>query len=130
MEFRESDIVDKERLERMVEKEAQAIFQSDVSRKGRDLDTIRFVVKQSKIAELWLIENEGYEESDIKWHDLKRDDEYTEVKAYTGVWSKDAPFVEKDIRRLRTETWSKSKWYMLFKVDSGTYTLLDTIQIQ
>lgn len=130
MKFTENDIKDWERLERMIEKEAQAIYDSPVARNGRDLDTIRFCVRQGKVAELWLIENEGYEESDKKWHDLKKDGEYTEVKAYTGVWSKEAPFVQKDLRRLKNESWSTSTWYKLFKVEDGCYELLDTIKLR
>jgi hypothetical protein len=130
MKFTENDIQDKERLEKMIEKEALAIFNSPVASNGRDLDTIKFCVRQGKVAELWLIENEGYEESDKKWHDLKKDGEYTEVKAYTSVWSKEAPFVQKDLRRLRTESWSYSKWYKLFKVENGSYELLDTVQLR
>ena len=114
----------------MIKKEADAIYNSDVARRGRDYDTIKFCVKQGKIAELYLIENHGYTESDIKWHDLKDGDgNYTEVKAY-DVWSKDAPFVQKDIRRYKNESWSKSKWYMLFKFKDGEYELLEKIQLR
>lgn len=129
MKFTINDIRDRARLERMVEREANQIYNSDVARKGRDLDTIRFTVRQGKIAELYLIENEGYEEADIKWHDLKRDNEYTEVKAY-DVWSKEAPFVQRDLIRYRNESWCKSKWYVLFKVKNGEYELLEKIQIR
>lgn len=113
----------------MIEKEAKAIFSSDVARKGRDFDTVKFCVRQGKVAELWLIENEGYEESDKKWHDLKKDGDYTEVKAYT-VWGKDAPGVQKDLRRLKNESWNCSKWYILFKFEYGEYELLEKIQIK
>ena len=114
----------------MVEKEALAIYSSPVARHGRELDDIKFSVRQGKIAELYLIENHGYAEADKKWHDLKEDSgEYTEVKAYK-VWSKDAPFVQKDLMRLRNEGWNKSKWYMLFKCEHGEYELLDKIQIR
>jgi hypothetical protein len=114
----------------MIEKEALAIYDSPVARNGRDLESIKWCVRQGKVAELWLIENEGYDESDKKWHDLKKDNEYTEVKAYTGVWSKDAPFVQKDLRRLRNESWSTSTWYKLFRVEDGLYELLDTIKLR
>ncbi len=130
MKFTESDIRDKNRLEQMVEKEAKAIYNSDVARKGRDFDTVKFCVRQGKVAELWLIENEGYEEADKKWHDLKdKDGNYTEVKAYT-VWSKDAPGVQRDLRRLKNESWNNSKWYILFKFEYGEYELLEKIQIK
>jgi hypothetical protein len=131
MKFREEDIRNKERLERMVKKEAEAIFSSPAARNGRDLETIEFCVKQGKIAELYLIENCGYDEADKKWHDLLDETgEYTEVKAYNNVWSKDAPFVEKDLRRLKNEGWNFSKWYMLFTVVDGEYELLDKIQVR
>lgn len=130
MKFTIEDIKDKNRLEKMIEKEAKAIHSSEVSRHGRNLDDIKFSVRQGKIAELYLIENHGYKEADIKWHDLKDNDgNYTEVKAY-DVWSKDAPFVQRDLQRYRNEKWCKSKWYMLFKVKDGQYELLDKIQIK
>ena len=131
MKFREEDIRDKERLERMVKKEAEAIFFSPNARNGRDLETIEFCVRQGKVAELYLIENCGYDEADKKWHDLlDKSGDYTEVKAYNNVWSKDAPFVEKDLRRLKNEGWNFSKWYMLFTVVDGEYELLDKIQVR
>ena len=130
MKFTIDDIKDRERLERMVEKEALQINRSEFSRRGRSLDDIKFAVRQGKVAELYLIENHGYIESDIKYHDLKDiNGDYTEVKAY-NVWGKDAPFVQKDLRRYREEKWSKSKWYMLFKYENGQYELLDKIQIR
>lgn len=130
MKFTEENIRDKARLEQMIEKEALSIYNSVAARRGRDLDTIKFCVKQGKIAELYLIENHEYVESDIKWHDLKDSEgNYTEVKAY-DVWSKDAPFVQKDIHRYKNESWSKSKWYMLFKFKDGEYELLEKIQLR
>jgi hypothetical protein len=130
MIFTEEDIKDKARLEEMVRKEAISIFNSSNGRRGRDLETIQYCVKQGKVAELYLIENHGYSESDIKYHDLKDSQgDYTEVKAY-DVWSKDAPFVQKDIRRYKNETWSKSKWYILFKFKDGKYELIEKIQLK
>jgi hypothetical protein len=131
MKFRETDIRDKERLERMVKKEAEAIYSSVAARKGRDLETVEFCVRRGKVAELYLIENHGYEEADKKWHDLvDSDGDYTEVKAYSNVWSKDAPFVEKDLRRLKIEGWNCSKWYILFNVVEGEYQLVDRLQVR
>ena len=131
MKFRESDIKDTERLQKMIKKEAESIFSSEKARRGRDLETIEFTVRQGKIAELYLIENYGYQESDKKWHDLfDANGDYTEVKAYRNVWSKEAPFVEKDLRRIRSEKWNFSKWYMLFSVSEGEYELLEKIQIR
>jgi hypothetical protein len=130
MKFTIDDIKDRERLNKMVEKETMQIYMSPAARKGRSLDTIKYAVQQGKVAELYLIENYGYHESDIRWHDLKDEEgNYTEVKAY-NVWSKDAPFVQKDIKRYKTEKWSKSKWYILFKYEYGSYELLDKIQLR
>lgn len=130
MKFTERDIRDRDRLERMIEKEARAIFDSPAARNGRDLDTIKFCVKQGKVAELWLIENEGYDEAGKKWHDLKDSDgEYTEVKAYT-IHDTSAPCVARDLRRLRTEKWNLSKWYVLFRVEEGVYEKIDKIQVR
>ena len=87
-------------------------------------------VLQGKVAELWLIENIGFDEAEKKYHDLvNKQGEFVEVKAYSGVWSADAPFVQKDLRKIRTEGWNKSTWYYLFKYDYGTYTLLNIIKI-
>lgn len=130
MKFTVNDIKDKDRLEKMVEKEANQIYNSCIARRGRDLDTIKFTVRQGKIAELYLIENAGYQEADIKWHDLKDENgDYIEVKAY-NVLSKDAPFVQRDIMRYKNGSWNKSKWYMLFKVKNGEYELLEKIRLR
>lgn len=131
--FRESNIRDKSRLEQMIKKEAKNIFESDKSRNGRDLETVEFFVRQGKVAELYMIENFGYEEADRRWHDLKDSDgEYTEVKAYSGVKGRgaDATFVQKDLRKLRNSGWNVSKWYILFSVDDGVYEMIDKIQLR
>lgn len=129
--FTENDIHDKERLERMVEKEAAVIFNSPSARKDRDYDTVKFCVKQGKVAELYLIENFGYEEADKKYHDLKDpiSGEYAEVKAYS-IHSADVPAVKRDLKRLRTENWNISKWYYLFKYSEGNYELLEKIKVK
>ena len=130
MKFTEEDIKDKERLSRMIKKEADAIFRSSDGRKGRDLDTIEYCVKQGKVAELYLIENHGFIESDIKYHDLiNAFGEYVEVKAY-DIWDSTAPYVQKDIRRYKNAEWSKSKWYMLFRCKHGEYEFLEKIDIK
>lgn len=131
IKFTEKDIRDKERLDRMVKKEADSIFRSEVARRGRDYDSIEHSVRQGKIAELYLIENMGYDEADRRWHDLvDADNEYTEVKAYTRVKTKDVPFVQKDLIRLRTEGWNVSKWYILFCVEGENYELIEKIQVR
>lgn len=129
VQFTENDIKDKDRLMTMIEKEAQMIFNSSIANRGRTLDDIKQSVKQGKIAELWLIENYGFLEADKKWHDLKNaEGEYIEVKAY-HVTDSGAPYVQKDIKRIKDEKWNTSKWYMLFKYDYGTYFFLEKIQI-
>ena len=131
MKFTENDIQDKERLQRMVRKEAEQIFNSPAARKGRDLETIEIFVKQGKVAELFLIENFGYIESDIKWHDLKDiSGEYTEVKAYTNTPNASVPYVEKDLKRYREASWSNSKWYILFNVNDGVYEFVEKLKIR
>jgi hypothetical protein len=115
----------------MVRKEAEQIFSSPTARKGRDLETIEFFVRQGKVAELYLIENCGYEESDKKWHDLKGSDgEYSEVKAYNNTPNSNLPYVERDLVRYRTEKWNTSKWYILFNVNDGIYELVDKILLK
>ena len=115
----------------MILKEAEDIYGSVSARHGRDLESIKLCVRQGKVAELYLIENANYEESDKKWHDLKDSDgEYTEVKAYTNAPRISLPFVEKDLRRIRTEGWNTSKWYILFNVNDGVYELVEKVQIK
>lgn len=131
VKFTEADIIDKERLERMIEKEALPIFNSATGNKERrDFETVKFCVKQGKIAELWLIENRGYDEANKKYHDLvDKNGDYTEVKAY-DVTSMSAPYIQKDIKKLRTETWNISKWYIVFKCTHGEYEFLDKVYVK
>lgn len=130
VKFTEADIKDTTRLERMIEVEANQIFNSSTGNGGRDLDTIKFCVKQGKIAELWLIENRGYEEANKKYHDLiDKNGDYTEVKAY-DVTSMFAPFIQKDLKKLRTSEWNISKWYIVFKCTYGEYEFLDKVFIK
>jgi len=115
----------------MIAKEAEQIFNSPSANRGRDLDTIKFFVRQGKVAELYLIENHDYDESDRKWHDLKDvNGDYTEVKAYVNTPTSNLPYVERDLRRYRTETWNVSKWYILFNYNDGIYEFVDKIQIK
>lgn len=130
--FHPDDIRDKERLEKMIDEEASRIYQSDEARFGRTLNQIRESVRQGKVAELMLIERFGYEEADIMWHDLKDPSgDYTEVKAYSNVWDEHAPQVTKDLKRYRTISKFKSKWYLLFSVDDRNfYKFVSKIKIK
>jgi hypothetical protein len=120
--FSEADIIDKDRLERKIEDEATRIYQSDEARYGRTLEQIKEKVRQGKVAELFLIEKCCYEEADIMWHDLKNSEgEYTEVKAYSNIWDHHAPQVAKDLKRYRSISKFKSKWYILFSVDDRNF---------
>jgi hypothetical protein len=128
--FTIDDIVDKEALEVAVEKEALEIYKSETARAGRDLETVKYFVKQGKIAEFWLIENRGHKPAEKKWHDLlDPQGDLVEVKAY-DIWSKDAPGVQRDIKKLRTSSWNFSKWYVLFKCKNGVYDFLEKIQLR
>ena len=130
VKFTENDIKDIERLNKMIDRESKVIYESASARRDRDYDTVKFCVKQGKVAELYLIENFGYEESDKKYHDLKDSDgNYTEVKAYS-IYSANAPSVHRDLKRIRTEGWNVSKWYILFSYNYGVYSFLDKIQIR
>jgi hypothetical protein len=131
-EFSEKDIKDKERLNRMVEDEAARIYQSDEARWGRSLEEITAKVRQGKVAELMMIENFDYEEADLMWHDLKSSEgEYTEVKAYSKIWDEYAPQVSKDLKRYRSMSKFKSKWYILFSVDDrNIYKFIAKIKIK
>lgn len=130
MKFTEDDIRDKAKLEELTQQEAEEIFRSEKSRKGRDLESIKISVKQGKVAELYLVENYNYFIANKKWHDLvNADGEYVEVKAYNTPSSK-VPFVEKDLFRIRTEGWNQSSWYILFKCVDGHYEFLEKIRIR
>lgn len=130
--FHPDEIKDKERLERMIDEEASRIYRSDEARVGRTLEQIRESVRQGKVAELMLIENYGFEEADIQWHDLKDPSgDYTEVKAYSNIWDEHAPQVSKDLKRYRTISKFKSKWYILFSVDDRNfYKFVSKIKIK
>jgi hypothetical protein len=132
LEFSEADIKDLARLDKMVADEANRIYLSDEARHGRSLEEISIKVKQGKIAELMMIENFNYEEADIMWHDLKSSDgEYTEVKAYSKIWDEYAPQVSKDLKRYRSISKFKSKWYLLFSVGEGNiYRFIAKIKIK
>lgn len=129
-QFTEHDIKDKERLERMIQVEAYEIHRSQTSRKYRTYNDIEKVVRQGKIAELYMIENYNFREADKKYHDLiSPNGNYIEVKAYS-VYDSNAPYVQKDLQRYRKENWNISKWYILFSVWDGVYTYLETINIE
>jgi hypothetical protein len=130
VKFTEADIKDLDRLEKMIEVEAKQIFKSATGNKGRDLDTIRYCVRQGKIAELWLIENRDYEVAGKKYHDLvDKNGDYTEVKAY-DVANVFAPFIQSDLKKLRTSDWNISKWYIVFKCTHGEYEFLDKVYVK
>lgn len=131
--FTEEDIRDRERLESMVEEEALQIFSSS-GRRGRDLEEVRQNVRQGKIAELFLIENLGYTESDLKYHDLvNREGEIVEVKAYNmhekPEYARRNSYVQKDIKKLK-ESWNMTKWYYLFRCKEGKYEFIFRVQIR
>lgn len=130
--FSEEDIQDRERLDRMVESEAIRIHSSADTRRSRSLEAIRRLVRQGKVAELYLIENFGYSEADLMWHDLKDSEgEYTEVKAYSKIWDENAPQVAKDLKRYRSLEIFKSRWYILFSVDErNIYKFISKIKIK
>lgn len=129
MQFTESDIKDKTYLESQILSEAKRLFESPKARNGRTLEEIKKVVRQGKVAEVFLIETGKYRASENIYHDLiDEEGNYVEVKAYS-INNSNAPHVQNDLYRIRTQGWNKSKWYMLFKYDNGTYTFLEKILI-
>jgi hypothetical protein len=132
MKFTEADIKDKALLEELITVEATRIFESPRANKGRTLDQVKQAVRQGKIAELYMVESGNYDFADIKWHDLKHKEtgDYVEVKAYNVRNGFNAPFVQKDLQRYRTESWCKAKWYMLFSCHEGVYEFLGTKHIK
>jgi hypothetical protein len=129
MQFTESDIKDKKYLEEQIELEAQRLFSSTSAQKGRSLEEIRNRVRQGKIAEVWLIETGKFKPAPDIYHDLiDLEGNRVEVKAY-NIYNSNAPSVQNDLYRIRTGTWNKSKYMMLFQCKEGNYKFLDKISI-
>jgi hypothetical protein len=129
-QFTESDIKDKAYLEEQIELEAQRLFSSEKARRGRTLEEIRKVVRQGKVAEIWLIENHDFQPAPDIYHDLiDKEGNRVEVKAY-NVYSSNAPYVQNDLYRIRTSGWNHSKWYLLFHHNEGVYKFLEKILIR
>jgi hypothetical protein len=128
-QFTESDIKDKLLLERLIESESQALFNSPYTRRSRSLEEIKGNVKQGKTLELWLTENYNFQLSDDRFHDLiDENGDFVEVKAY-AVQSSSAPYVQKSLKSIRTGMWNNSKWFLLFNYNKGVYKFLEKIKI-
>lgn len=126
--FTENDILDKEDLEKRVEIEALSIWKGKLVR-GRDLDSVKWAVRRGKIAEMYLVETGQFKFSNLKYHDLiDSNGDLVEIKAYE-VTSSSAPYVQSDLKRIRTEGWNKSKYMLLFQCKNGIYKLLEKIDI-
>lgn len=128
--FTEADIKNKKLLESEIEKESNRIFDSSSANGGRTLNQIRDVVRQGKVAEIWLHENFNFELAEDIYHDLIDDKgAYVEVKAYS-VQSSSAPYVQNAISRIKNGNWNKSSYMMLFNYMHGRYKFLEKIQIR
>jgi hypothetical protein len=128
-QFTESDIKDKLLLERLIESESQALFDSPYTRRRRSLAEIKSAVRQGKTLELWLTENYAFQLSDDRYHDLiDENGDFVEVKAY-NVQSSSAPYVQKSLKSIRTGKWNHSKWFLLFHCKNGVYKFLEKIKI-
>jgi hypothetical protein len=128
-QFTESDIKDKLLLEKLIESESQALFDSPYTRRSRSLEEIKGAVKQGKTLELWLTENYNFQLSDDRYHDLiDENGDFVEVKAFS-VTDSGAPYVHKSLASIRTGKWNKSKWFILFNYDKGVYKFLEKIKI-
>ena len=130
MLFTIEDIRDKDLLKKLVDEESNQIYDKISSRRSRTLEEIRSAVQQSKVAELYLVENFEYEFSGIKYHDLfNKDKEIVEVKAYSSTDVLPS-FVIKDIRKIQSSDWNKSSWYYYFGYYEGIYNLYQKIKIK
>jgi hypothetical protein len=128
--FTINDIQDRYHLDFMIKEEAFRIYNSPKARLERSLEEITEKVKIGKIAEVYLIEQGMYKPAKDIYHDLVDDmGNYIEVKAYT-VYDSNAPYVIRDLKRIRESTWNKSKWLILFRHYEGTYTFLEKILIR
>ncbi len=129
MQFTESDIKDREFLERAIRQETERLYSSSTTRRNRTKEEIEKVVRQGKVAEVYLIETGKYREAADIYHDLvEPNGDRTEVKAYS-VMNSNAPHVQNDLYRIRTGNWNHSKWYILFNYNEGVYTFLEKIKI-
>lgn len=128
--FTEADIKNKSFLESEIEKEAKRIFNSPKANLGRSLSQICAVVRQGKVAEIWLSENFNFMISDDIYHDLiDETGKYVEVKAYSVKDSSD-PWVKTQLSRIKNGSWNKSSYMLLFNYNYGQYTFLEKIQIR
>jgi hypothetical protein len=128
--FTINDIQDQYHLDFMIKEEAYRIYNSPKARLGRSLEEITEKVKIGKIAEVYLIEQGMYKPAKDIYHDLVDDmGNFIEVKAYT-VYDSNAPFVIRELQRIRESEWNKSKWMMLFRHYEGAYTFLEKIFIK
>jgi len=129
MQFTESDIKDREFLERAIKQETERLYSTNTTRRNRSKEEIEKVVRQGKVAEVFLIETGKYREAADIYHDLiDENGDRTEVKAYS-VMSSNAPHIQNDLYRIRTGNWNHSKWYILFNYNEGVYTFLEKIKI-
>jgi len=129
MQFTESDIKDREFLERAIKQETERLYSTNTTRRNRSKEEIEKVVRQGKVAEVFLIETGKYREAADIYHDLiDENGDRTEVKAYSAM-SSNAPHVQNDLYRIRTGNWNHSKWYILFNYNEGVYTFLEKIKI-
>jgi len=129
MKFTKSDIKDQELLTRLIKEEADRIFNSPSARKERSYDQVFESCSKGKVAELYMVESGEYEFADLRWHDLKKDGEYYEVKSY-NVKDWGAPWIASDLKRYKEATWCKATQYMLFSCINGEYELLGIRKIK
>lgn len=130
MIFTIDDIKDHYHLDFLIREESFRIFNSLKARKGRTFEEIFELVKISKTAEYYLVEQGQYNPAKDIYHDLvDGEGNFIEVKAY-NVYDSNAPFVKSEIQRIRESTWNQSKWMILFKYYEGTYTFLEKIFIK
>jgi hypothetical protein len=128
--FSIADIRDIELLEENIHREASAIWENVNLRRNRNFEELKSSVRQGKIAEQWLIENHGFTQARIKYHDVVNPDrEYVEVKAYSygDIF---ASFVQRDLQKYKAANWSQAKWYVLFNCVNGVYNHMATVKIK
>lgn len=129
-DFTIEDIKNKDLLRKLVEEETSQILTNTKSSRGRSSEEIRSSVQQSKVAELYLVENGEYTFSELKYHDLlNKNLEIVEVKAYNS--NELLPnSVIKDIRKMQSLDWNKSQWYYYFGYVNGIYKLHQRIKVK
>jgi hypothetical protein len=83
MKFTKEDVPDQVQLKESIDELADIIYASNYLRHGRTYEKVQAMVGQGIIAEEYLIQNLGFENDRMKYHDVKKDGVCYEIKAWS-----------------------------------------------